>query len=159
MYTVLIDIWCEWDGDTSLQLNSPSSLLFVNCKPVCNLFCMCFIIFAQLVVFKFSVICCAIIRHTCINVQGPSRPFYWTTCIFIWSMRYIYTNTLMGIQRKYIWLKRNHTESLIPVYEFFCQLVKEKEFLDNLYHHCYTLVSVILKYKYNLLCWVINVQL
>lgn len=105
-YTVLIDIWCEWDGDTSLQLNSPSSLLFVNCKPVCNLFCMCFIIFAQLVVFKFSVICCAIIRHTCTNVQGPSRPFYWTTCIFIWSMRYIYTNTLMGIQRKYIWLKR-----------------------------------------------------
>lgn len=61
---------------TSLQLNSPSSLLFVNCKPVCNLFCMCFIIFAQLVVFKFSVICCAIIRHTCTNVQGPSRPFY-----------------------------------------------------------------------------------
>lgn len=58
---------------TSLQLNSPSSLLFVNCKPVCNLFCMCFIIFAQLVVFKFSVICCAIIRHTCTNVQGPSR--------------------------------------------------------------------------------------
>lgn len=51
-------------------------------------------------------------------------------------------------------IKKNHTESLIPVYEFFCQLVKEKEFLDNLYmyHHCYTLVSVILKYKYNLLC-------
>lgn len=49
-------------------------------------------------------------------------------------------------------IKKNHTESLIPVYEFFCQFVKEKEFLDNLYHHCYTLVSVILKYKYNLLC-------
>lgn len=42
-------------------------------------------------------------------------------------------------------IKKNHTESLIPVYEFFCQFVKEKEFLDNLYHHCYTLVSVILK--------------
>lgn len=70
-------MWMGWG--TSLQLNSPSSLLFVNCKPVCNLFFMCFIIFAQLVVFKFSVICCAIIRHTCTNVQGPSRLFYWTT--------------------------------------------------------------------------------
>lgn len=133
-------------------------LLIVNLY-VTSFVWLCFIIFAQLVVFKFSVICCAIIRHTCTNVQGPSRLFYWTKCISIWSMRYIYTNTLMGIQRKYIWLKRNHTESLIHVYEFFCQLVKEKEFLDNLYHHCYTLVSVILKYKYNLLCWVINVQL
>lgn len=150
-------MWMGWG--TSLQLNSPSSLLFVYCKPVCNLFCMCFIIFAQLVVFKFSVICCAIIRHTCTNVQGPSRLFYWTT-MYIHMVNEIHIYQYFnGNSKKYIWLKRNHTESLIHVYEFFCQLVKEKEFLDNLYHHCYTLVSVILKYKYNLLCWVINVQL
>lgn len=49
-------------------------------------------------------------------------------------------------------IKKNYIEFLIFVYEFFCQLVKEKDFFDNLYYYCYILVFVILKYKYNFLC-------